>query len=173
MGGKMPGTVTEISLRTGFGPLTLAYEENRLKEIRFEGFRRDPAVQGVQIERGTPLDQAARSLVSELDRYFSGIPTQFSAALDVDRYTGFQQTVWKAAQAIPYGSTLTYGRIASDLGRREAARAVGAALGQNPFPILIPCHRVLGSDGALTGFAGGLEWKRALLGLESGQKNLF
>ncbi|MSS73164.1 MAG: methylated-DNA--[protein]-cysteine S-methyltransferase [Candidatus Latescibacteria bacterium] len=164
----------EIVLRTAFGPLNLVYEEKRLREIRFEGYRRDPAVQGAQIERGTPPDhQAARSLIGELSRYFSGVPTQFSTELDFDPYTSFQQTVWRAAQAIPYGCTLTYGRIASDLGRRDAARAVGAALGQNPFPILIPCHRVLGAGGALTGFAGGLEWKRALLSLENGQKEMF
>lgn len=169
----MSDPIIEIVLRTCFGPLSLVYEGKRLTAIRFEGYRRNPAVQGAQIERGTPSNKAARTLIDDLTRYFSGIPTAFSTELDLSGHTGFQQSVWAATRAIPYGRTRTYGQLASDLGQRDGARAVGAALGQNPLPILIPCHRVLGAGGALTGFAGGLEWKRALLSLENGQRDLF
>ena len=170
----MPSSpIAQVLLRTGLGSLILSYEEERLTAIQFGEYRRDRAVQGAQIERGTSPGQVARTLIDDLIRYFSGIPTNFETELDLRRYTDFQQAVWRATLAIPYGHALTYGQIASGLGRRNGARAVGAALGQNPFPILIPCHRVLGSNGALTGFGGGLDWKQALLSLENGQKDMF
>lgn len=168
-----PATSTRTVLRTPFGDLTLFCEKETLAAIQFGPYRRYRAVQGIQIERGAPPTQATRALMDDLNRYFSGIPTAFSAPLDLSRYTDFQRAVWKAIQAIPYGRTTTYGQLAAGLGDRNAARAVGAALGQNPFPILIPCHRAIGSDGSLTGFGGGLEWKRALLSLESGQREMF
>ena len=158
----------QIDLRTPFGPLILTCEDDRLTAVHFGPYRRDHALQGIRAGRKKPS-----VLLDELGRYFSGLPTAFSVPLDLDAHTDFQRTVWKAIQAVPYGRTTTYGKLAANLGDRNAARAVGAALGQNPFPILIPCHRALGSDGSLTGFGGGLEWKRALLALECGQKDLF
>jgi len=164
---------TQVVLSTPFGALTLLYEKEALRAVHFGPYRRAPGVEGAQVERGTLPGPSARSLVDDLTRYFSGVPTAFSAPLDLGGHTEFQQGVWRAIRAVPYGRTTTYGQIAADLGDRNAARAVGAALGQNPFPILIPCHRALGSDGSLTGFTGGVAWKRALLDLENGQKDLF
>ena len=103
--------------------------------------------------------------LTQLSEYFSGNRYEFDLPLDV-RGTAFQQAVWAELMRIPYGATITYGEIARRIGRPEAARAVGAAVGANPLPILIPCHRVIGVGGSLTGYGGGLEVKAALLRLE-------
>jgi methylated-DNA-[protein]-cysteine S-methyltransferase len=109
----------------------------------------------------TVLTEAAR----QLDTYAAGERTSFDIAL-APRGTPWQRAVWQALLAIPYGETRSYGALAARLGRPGSARAVGAAVGRNPLTILIPCHRVVGADGSLTGFAGGLERKRALLAIE-------
>jgi O-6-methylguanine DNA methyltransferase len=103
--------------------------------------------------------------LTQLREYFSRIRRQFDLPLDA-RGTAFQKAVWAEVARIPYGATTTYGEIAQRIGRPRAARAVGAAVGANPVPILIPCHRVIGAGGSLTGFGGGLEIKAALLRLE-------
>lgn len=112
------------------------------------------------------LLQQARA---QLHEYFAGARTTFTVPLD-PRGTPFQRRVWKALQSIGYGTTTTYGAIGGQLGGQlggsGAARAVGAAVGRNPISIIVPCHRVVGAKGALTGYAGGLERKRALLALE-------
>jgi methylated-DNA-[protein]-cysteine S-methyltransferase len=108
----------------------------------------------------------------QLNEYFAGKRSEFSVPLDM-RGTAFQKDVWRALLAIPFGKTLSYGEIANQLGRPRASRAVGAANGRNPVSILVPCHRVIGSSGKLTGFAGGLEVKARLLGLESAGERLF
>jgi methylated-DNA-[protein]-cysteine S-methyltransferase len=102
----------------------------------------------------------------QLTEYFAGKRDVFTIPLDM-RGTPFQQDVWRALQAIPFGKTLTYGEIAKQLGRPNASRAVGAANGRNPISIVVPCHRVIGSSGKLTGFAGGLDVKAQLLNLET------
>lgn len=107
-------------------------------------------------------------LEHQLDAYFAGSLQSFDLPL-APAGTPFQLDVWAALRQIPYGTTTTYGRIADKIGRADAVRAVGAANGQNPIPIVIPCHRVIGASGALTGFGGGLEMKRWLLAHESGQ----
>jgi methylated-DNA-[protein]-cysteine S-methyltransferase len=104
----------------------------------------------------------------ELSEYFAGQRNEFSIPLDV-RGTHFQTQVWEALLGIPFGETRTYGQIAAQLGRPTASRAVGAANGRNPISIVMPCHRVIGSSGKLTGFAGGLEAKAFLLDLEEGK----
>ena len=106
--------------------------------------------------------------VAILDRYFAGEPIDF-AQLDFlsPQGTNFQQAVWQQLRAIPYGQTTSYGEIAKKLGKPNAVRAVGGAVGRNPISILIPCHRVLGKNQALTGFGGGLPNKRFLLELEN------
>ena len=98
--------------------------------------------------------------------YFAGRRTQFDLPLDLQGGTAFQQSVWQALLAIPAGDTTSYGAIGLRVGRPSAVRAVGAAVGRNPVSIVVPCHRVLGRDGSLTGYAGGLERKSALLELE-------
>jgi methylated-DNA-[protein]-cysteine S-methyltransferase len=140
------------------GPLTLVGGEAGLAALRFPG-------------RGGALDEDDHDpalfavAVRQLDEYFAGRREGFGLHLDLGG-TRFQRTVWDALQSIPCGSTTTYGALARTIGRPEAVRAVAAAVGRTPVPIIVPCHRVLGSDGSLTGYLGGLQRKRALLDLE-------
>ena len=108
----------------------------------------------------------------QLGEYFAGKRKSFSVALDM-RGTRFQKDVWEALLAIPFGETRSYGQLAKQLGNPQATRAVGAANGRNPVSIIVPCHRVIGSSGELTGFAGGLETKAHLLSLEEEDGKLF
>jgi len=110
-----------------------------------------------------PLRQA----IVQLEQYFAGEPVQFSCPLDL-RGTPFQISVWQELYHIPYGQTRTYAQIASAIGAPRAVRAVGAANGANPLAIIVPCHRVIGSNGTLTGYGGGLPMKEWLLTLEAG-----
>jgi methylated-DNA-[protein]-cysteine S-methyltransferase len=109
--------------------------------------------------------------IEQLDQYFAGERTEFDLELDL-RGTQFQKDVWNALLTIPYGETRSYGEIARQIGRPDRARAVGAANGSNPVSIIVPCHRVIGSDGSLTGYGGGLPRKRFLLDLEAGVGSL-
>ena len=122
-----------------------------------------------RVPLGPMTEAPANELLLETERqlgaYFDGKLKRFTLPLDF-KGTEFQKSVWKALLAIPFGETRTYAAIAKQLGRPEASRAVGAANGRNPISIIAPCHRVLGSSGKLTGFAGGLAAKRYLLGLE-------
>jgi methylated-DNA-[protein]-cysteine S-methyltransferase len=102
----------------------------------------------------------------ELEEYFAGERTDFTVPLRFTRGTAFQQQVWRALAAIPHGTTISYAELADRVGRPNAFRAVGQANGANPIPIVLPCHRVLASGGAIGGYGGGLAMKRALLGLE-------
>ena len=103
----------------------------------------------------------------QLQEYFSGQRQSFDLPLQPTWGTPFQRSVWQALQRIPYGGTSTYGEIARAIGNPKAVRAVGAAIGQNPHSIIVPCHRVVGANGSLTGFAGGLDRKKHLLHLEA------
>jgi len=109
---------------------------------------------------------------AELAQYFAGKRNAFTVPLDFNG-TGFQQSVWQALLSIPFGETRSYGQIAAQLGKPSASRAVGAANGKNPISIIAPCHRVIGSNGKLTGFAGGLETKAHLLALEGHEAGFF
>lgn len=118
--------------------------------------------------RGEPMlrDEAKMQSYKEaFDAFFDGESKQFSCPLDVAG-TAFQQQVWQALQEIPFGRTLSYGEIASKIGKSSAVRAVGGAIGANPVMIIIPCHRVIGKNGTLTGFRGGLQLKKQLLSFE-------
>jgi len=112
--------------------------------------------------------EAAAPAVAQVREYFAGARTTFDLPL-APRGTAFQRQVWEALRPIPYGATTSYGTIAAALGRPTASRAVGAANGQNPIAIVVPCHRVVGSTGALTGYGGGMERKRWLLDHEAAQ----
>ena len=114
------------------------------------------------VSTATRDDDAFAEAVQQLGEYFDGARTQFALHL-APRGTEFQQAVWRILREIPYGATTTYGAIARQLGRPDASRAVGAANGSNPIGIVIPCHRVVGADGRLTGYGGGLPRKRWLL----------
>ena len=118
----------------------------------------------VEGEEIAPLQQA----MDELRSYFAGVPLQFSCPLALHG-TPFQVAVWQEMFRIPYGETSTYGELARIIGYPKAARAVGAASGANPVAIIVPCHRVLGSNGSLVGYGGGLPTKKWLLALEKGQ----
>jgi methylated-DNA-[protein]-cysteine S-methyltransferase len=108
---------------------------------------------------------------AQLHEYFAGERTVFDLALVMDG-TPFERRVWTALTEIPYGETLSYGELARRLGQPSAARAVGLANGRNPISVIVPCHRVIGANGTLTGYGGGLERKRILLELESGQARM-
>jgi len=112
------------------------------------------------------------TVMRQLDEYFAGKRKTFDLKLAM-RGTPFQLAVWHALQRIPYGETRTYAGIANEIGRPSATRAVGAANGANPIPIIVPCHRVIGSNGSLTGFGGGIDVKRRLLEFEAGVPTLF
>ena len=111
-------------------------------------------------------DKPFVGLCKQLDSYFSGKAVNWKMPLDIIAGTDFQRLVWAALRRIPYGKTITYGRLAQEIGRPAASRAVGAANGANPIPIVIPCHRVVAGNGKLGGYSGGLSIKQALLQLE-------
>jgi methylated-DNA-[protein]-cysteine S-methyltransferase len=144
-----------------------------------QGIRRIHFLNGNEKKRWAPAPEwrrddrarALRSAVRELEAYFAGELRQFSIPL-APVGTPFQLDVWNALRAIPYGETRSYGQLAERIGRPSAVRAVGAANGANPLPIVVPCHRVIGSNGSLTGFGGGLPLKQALLALERGERRL-
>lgn len=113
-----------------------------------------------------PAHKVLEIAKAQLSDYFSGDRTKFDLPLDLNSGTNFQQSVWRALLTIPPGATSSYGAMSALLGNPKAVRAVGGAIGRNPLSIIVPCHRVLGSDGTLTGYAGGLARKTALLQLE-------
>jgi methylated-DNA-[protein]-cysteine S-methyltransferase len=117
-------------------------------------------------------DTAFDDVVSQLTEYFDGRRRQFDLPL-APAGTPFQQRVWRALLDVPYGETISYGELASRIGQRSASRAVGLANGSNPLPIVIPCHRVIGSNGKLTGYGGGLPIKERLLAHERGDQRLL
>jgi methylated-DNA-[protein]-cysteine S-methyltransferase len=115
-----------------------------------------------------PADEPFADVRRQLSEYFDGERDEFDVPLGMTG-TPFQRRVWQALQRIPYGETTTYGELARRLGRPSASRAVGLANGRNPIAVIVPCHRVIGSDGSLTGYGGGVERKRLLLELEAGR----
>jgi len=139
------------------GELLLAGDGRVLHELHFAGAKPDPEWEHDPDALAEPACQ--------LREYFAGERTTFDLELEMAG-TPFQRAVWDRLKEIPYGETTTYGEIANALGRPDRARAVGAANGRNPIAIIVPCHRVIGADGSLVGFGGGLERKKALLGLE-------
>jgi methylated-DNA-[protein]-cysteine S-methyltransferase len=147
------------------GMLTLVATDNGLAAILWENDRpgRVKLNVGAEVDDHPVLVETER----QLEEYFAGRRKQFALTLDLSG-TAFQRRVWNALLAIPFGETRSYGRIASEIGNPSAVRAVGAANGRNPVSIVVPCHRVVGSTGALTGFAGGLDIKAHLLAFESG-----
>jgi methylated-DNA-[protein]-cysteine S-methyltransferase len=113
-----------------------------------------------------------RDVVAQLREYFAGARTRFDVPL-APPGTPFQRQVWEAIAKVPFGETITYAELARRCGRPAAVRATGAATGRNPITVIIPCHRIMGSGGSLTGYAGGLDRKRALLALEAGSETIF
>ena len=150
----------EIS--TPVGRLRLTGDEEGLRSISFQNRIHPAALAGSRLRTEEPFREA----IAQLNAYFAGELRRFDLPLAPEG-TPFQREVWSALTAIPYGETVSYGGLARRLGRPAASRAVGAANGRNPIPIVVPCHRVIGADGSLTGFGGGLAIKRRLLDLEA------
>jgi len=146
------------------GRMLLVADEKALTSVSFAGQKYAPRVARDWTRDGThaPIARAKR----ELAEYFAGRRRRFSVRL-APRGTPFQRKVWKAIAGVAFGRTIAYAELARRAGRPGSARAAGAATGRNPIGIIVPCHRIVGSDGSLTGYAGGLSKKRALLALEA------
>jgi len=147
------------------GPLTLVATDGVLSALYMEQHRHQPDPSTFGLRDPAPFAPVREQLAA----YFAGELTEFDLPLAPEG-TPFQQRVWAALRRIPYGTTLTYGELAREIGQPTASRAVGLANGRNPHSIVVPCHRVIGTDGSLTGYGGGLERKRYLLALETGRR---
>lgn len=155
-------------MATPLGPLTLVADEQGLRQINFPQNGEPSAPDPSWHEDAKALTETIR----QLHAYFAGDLEAFDLKLAPEG-TPFQQKVWKELLAIPYGETISYGELARRIGNPSASRAVGLANGANPIPIIIPCHRVIGSNGKLTGYGGGLPIKEKLLALEKRQLRLL
>ncbi len=152
------------TIQTQLGPLEILADHRGLIEIVLPGCSRKTTPPAASAEGESPvLNRAAR----QIQEFLAGQRTEFSLPLHLQGTT-FQRRVWAIIRTIPYGQTMSYGAIAALLGNRNKARAAGGAAHANPFPLVIPCHRVIGSSGDLTGFRGGLNLKGRLLALENG-----
>ena len=159
-----PTQLTTRRVDSPFGRLTLVGSSAGLRAVLWPGD--DPARAGLaRVALRSASNDVLVDTESQLDDYFAGTRTSFDLRLDLHG-TPFQLAAWQALAEIPYGETRTYAEQATRLGRPKATRAVGSANGRNPLSIILPCHRVVGSDGALRGFAGGLDAKAALLAME-------
>ena len=161
---KYPPHTVQALHDSPLGPIILAISHDALCGLWFDDQRHQPDTSAWPQTPDHPVAKQART---QLDEYFAGQRTAFDLPLSLSGGTAFQQAVWRALLHIPSGATRSYGALSADIGRPGAVRAVGGAVGRNPVSILVPCHRVIGASGALTGYAGGLERKIALLQLES------
>jgi len=155
-------TLRYAQMDSPLGPMVLATQSDGLAGVWFVGQQHMPDMRDWQTGKHPVLTQTRQ----QLDEYFAGLRTRFDLPLRPAWGTEFQKAVWQALRRIPEGQTTHYGALAQELKRPLASRAVGAAVGRNPWTIIVPCHRVVGANGALTGYAGGLERKVALLQLE-------
>ena len=155
---------SHVVLDSPIGPLTLVATDGALSGLYMEMQRHRPPEETF----GAPADpdtEPFATVAAQLTAYFAGELTEFDVPLTL-RGTPFQQRVWAALTEIPYGETTTYGELAVEIGNPSASRAVGLANGRNPVGVIVPCHRVVGSTGSLTGYGGGLDRKRRLLDFE-------
>ncbi|MFI6421691.1 methylated-DNA--[protein]-cysteine S-methyltransferase [Streptomyces sp. NPDC050842] len=159
----MPATVRHTVVDSPYEPLTLVAVDGVLSRIHMTGQRHRPPEETF----GEPDPRPFGETVRQLDAYFAGELTEFDLPLHLVG-TPFQLRVWAELCRIPYGETRTYGELAEALGNPAASRAVGLANGKNPVGIVVPCHRVVGASGSLTGYGGGLDRKQRLLAFESG-----
>ena len=153
----------QTSYDSPLGRIILAAAGKHLVGVWFDGQRHQPDTSTWPDAPEHPVLQQAKI---QLTDYFADRRTTFDLPLDLSTGTGFQQDVWRALLKIPHGATRSYGALSADIGKAAAVLAVGSAVGRNPLSIIVPCHRVMGADGTLTGYAGGLERKTALLQLE-------
>lgn len=155
-------TPTYRTIDSPVGPVILVGSGHTLVRLVLAGQRVEPDSWGCYRADANAFPDA----VAQLDAYFAGRLTRFEIDVRLAG-TDFQRRVWAAAQAIPYGQTRSYSQVAAQVGAPGASRAVGVALGRNPVPIVVPCHRVIGSSGALTGYVGGIDCKKALIAHEA------
>jgi methylated-DNA-[protein]-cysteine S-methyltransferase len=155
------------------GNLYLAATPRGLAGMWFTDQRHLPDVSGWQNITHADQHQVFKETTQQLHAYFLGKLQKFDLPLDLSGGTAFQQAVWQALLAIPYGKTTSYSALSNSIGKPLAVRAVGTAIGRNPIGIIVPCHRVIGSNGSLTGYAGGLHRKEAFLKLEGALLPLF
>ncbi|MFG2648619.1 methylated-DNA--[protein]-cysteine S-methyltransferase [Streptomyces sp. NPDC048436] len=144
-----------------YGPLTLVATEGTLSGLYMTEQRHRPPEESFGDRDAGPFGET----ISQLEAYFAGELTEFDLPMRLDG-TPFQRTVWQQLRLIPYGETRTYGQLADALGKPNASRAVGLANGKNPIGVIVPCHRVIGTGGSLTGYGGGLDRKQRLLAFE-------
>ena len=160
---KFPTKTVRCSLATPLGPMTLAAHDTALVWAGFDGQKHEPDTSGWPQSASHPVLRLASE---QLQQYFASERRAFDIRLNLGGGTAFQQGVWHALLDIAPGGTCSYGTISQRIGKPKAVRAVGAAIGRNPISIIVPCHRVVGAHGALTGYAGGLDRKIALLQIE-------
>ena len=151
------------------GPMLVIASDEGLLGIHFEGERHEPVLHDAWLH--DPDDPLLLRAQTELDEYFAGSRRDFDLPLAAVG-TAFQRDVWRAIAGVPFGATISYRELALRAGRPQSVRAAGAATGRNPWTIVVPCHRIVGTDGSLTGYAAGLGRKRELLALEAGQRRL-
>jgi len=161
-------TTSYCEIESPIGPLLLVADGGGLRQVHFCNGRH-PAKPDSSWEQNP---KALRETIRQLKAYFAGTLQNFDITLS-PQGTSFQLEVWKRLREIPYGETISYGELARRIGNPNASRAVGLANGSNPIPIIIPCHRVIGSNGKLTGYGGGLPIKEKLLALERRQLQLL
>ena len=155
--------IVTATLDSPLGPMRVAASPQGVCGVWFEGQRHQPDPSAWPTVADHPLLQQAMLQVTQ---YFAGQRRQFDLPLDLSAGTPFQQAVWRALQSLAFGQTCSYSALSAQLGRPTAVRAVSSAVARNPVSLIVPCHRVLGTNGDLTGYAGGLERKAALLKLE-------
>ncbi|NIM41777.1 MAG: methylated-DNA--[protein]-cysteine S-methyltransferase [Hydrogenophaga sp.] len=164
---KLPATLIRTDIDTPLGPMRLAATDGALAGAWFHDQRHAPDPALMARWRPEPAHPVLREAAAQLADYFAGRRRVFELPLELSFGTPFQTAVWRALCGIAAGRTLSYGALAQHLQAASAVRAVGAAVGRNPLSVIVPCHRVLGARGELTGYAGGLPRKQALLQLES------
>lgn len=168
---KFHPSIVQTTYQSPLGPMTLAATDKGLAGLWFDGQRHlPPELSGAAQDQSAWRTDTNHPVLQETGRqlgdYFAGERRHFDLRLDLAGGTSFQQAVWQALLGIAQGETASYGDISRRIGKPAALRAVGAAVGRNPISIIVPCHRVIGSNGSLTGYAGGLDRKTALLKLE-------
>ncbi len=160
---KLPSSTVQADFASPLGRMILAAADQQLVGVWFADQAHLPDLSACPVDANSPLLKQASA---QLSAYFAGQRHTFDLPLNTATGTPFQQAVWQALLDIPFGSTCSYGQLASRAGKPSAVRAVGAAVGRNPLSLIVPCHRVVGANGSLTGYAGGLHRKTALLQLE-------
>lgn len=168
---KLPASLVQTRVDGPLGPMVLAASAQGLAGVWFVGQQHFPpqAAEGAQAWAMQPEHPVLQAATAQLADYMAGQRQHFDLPLDLSYGTAFQQAVWQALLGVTVGQTCSYTELAQRAGHPQAVRAVGAAIGRNPLSVVVPCHRVVGANGALTGYAGGLAKKSALLALERAQ----